>query len=547
MRMNSAFVFSLLFLLLAGPVWAKDQLSAKTLGNPKAPQGGVFYYNIKAEPASLNAISGAEDLYNSNVHEFITETLLRPNDETYALDPSLAERYDISPDGKTFTFYLRKNVKWQDGEPFTSEDVKFSYDAIFNPDFNAAFLRTYYDNIEKVETPDAFTVRFTTKSKYFNNFLQIADMRIVPKHFYGKTKEDAKKNKVTMGTGPYILEKYEQGQRITLTRNPNWWGNSVESEKGKYNFKTIVIRFVKDDNIALEMLKKGDIDFVQMNPEMYMKKAVGPEWGKSVLKIKAENKTPKGTGFIAWNLRRDLFKDRDVRLALAHLMNRDLMNQKFRYGMSLPATGPWYQQNEYADPTVKAVTFDPKKANELLQKAGWSDPDKTGVLSKVINGKKTEFAFTLTYGNQDSEKYYTIYQEDLKRVGIRMDLKLLEWNAFVKLLDDGNFDAITLQWSGVVDYDPKQIWHSANAVKGGSNFIGYKNPKVDQMIDAAREEMDKKKRIPMMRAVYKQIADDAPYAFMFNDKFDLYGQTKRMGKIKPTYTYSIGRDYWYVQ
>jgi len=232
---------------------------------------------------------------------------------------------------------------------------------------------------------------------------------------------------------------------------------------------------------------------------------------------------------------------------LALLMNRDEMNKKFRFGMSLPATGPWYQQSEYADPATKAVPFDPKKAVELLKEAGWSDIDHDGKLKKMIDGKKTEFKFTLYYPNKDREKYYVLYQGDLKKVGIDMQLQLLEWNALLKAMDESNFDAVSLGWgAGSIDTDPKQIWSSASAVKGGSNFIGYKSPEVDKLIDQARGELDKQKRVKILRQVYAKIAADYPYAFMFNDKFVLYAHSARVKMVKPSFKYDTGSDYWWI-
>jgi len=153
-----------------------------------------------------------------------------------------------------------------------------------------------------------------------------------------------------------------------------------------------------------------------------------------------------------------------------------------------------------------------------LAKAGWVDGDKDGVLEK--NGKK--FEFTLFFANKDNEKYYILYQEDLKKAGIKMNLQLLEWNALLKNVDEAKFDAIAMGWGGgAVDHDPKQIWHSASIGTGGSNFIGYKNAKVDTLIDKARTELNKQKRIPLYREIYREIAADAPYVFMFNDKFAL--------------------------
>jgi peptide/nickel transport system substrate-binding protein/microcin C transport system substrate-binding protein len=519
----------------------------KPFGNPNAPQTGTFAINLKGEPTTLNPITST-DGYAQDVQSYILDSLMERNVDTYDWIPALAESVDKSKDGHTFTFKIRQGVKWTDGQPMTAEDVKFSFDVIFDPVYNAAAQRPYYENIEKCEIIAPDQVRFTTKNKYFGNFDVVAGLTILPKHIYGKPEEGKKINKTLIGTGPYKIEKYDQGQSIVLVKNKDWWGNAVDWRKGMYNFERIRIRFINDDNIAVESLEKGDVDYVTMNPEMFMKKTEGPTWGKTSIKEKVENLAPKGFNYIGWNMRKDLFKDKNVRLALYYLMNRDEMNKKFRYGMSIPATGPWYQQSDYADKSVKPIPYDPKKALELLKAAGWSDSDKDGVLDKMIGGKKVDFKFDLIYGNKDSEKYYVLYQSDLKKVGIQMNLQLLEFNALLKNLDDGGFDAASLSWGGgSVDLDPKQIWSSASIGPSGSNFVAYSNPEVDKLIEDARAELDKAKRIKMLRVVYKRIAEDVPYAFMFNDKYDLYAHTSKMGMTKPTYKYSQGTGFWWLK
>src|SRR5690606_15718898 len=119
---------------------------------------------------------------------------------------------------------------------------------------------------------------------------------------------------------------------------------------------------------------------------------------------------------------------------------------------------------------------------------------------------------------KDFEKYWTLYQEDLKKAGIVMDLKLMEWGTFITVVHEGKFDAVSMAWGGTFEWDPKQIWHSSSTAAGGSNFISYKNPAVDRLIDNARVEADRKKRMVKLRKVYEMIAEDAPYAFLFNNK-----------------------------
>lgn len=520
----------------------KSDSKVKILGNEKAPQGGTFLYNLGVEPTTLNPITGT-DAYNQTVQGYVLDSLMNRNFETYGWDPALAEKVEISKDGREFTFTLRQGVQWSDGKPLTIEDVKFSFDVIFDDKYNAAQLRPYYENIEKAEVTGPNTIKFVTKSKYFGNFDVVAGLTVLPKHIYGNADEGKKKNKTILGSGPYVLKEYQQGQAIILERNKTWWGNSVPEQRGRFNFQTIRMRFDKEENLVLERLKKGELHFDTLTPEAYMTKTEGAPWGKEVLKKKVENLQSKSYGYIGWNMTREMFADKKVRRALAYMMNRAEMNKKFRFGMSLPATGPWYQQSEYADPATKAIPFDTKKAIALFKEAGWTDSNKDGVLDK--GGKR--FEFSLFFANKDTQKYWVMYQEDLKRVGVVMNLQLLEWNALLKNLDERKFDAVSLGWGGgSVDLDPKQIWHSDSMKDGGSNRVGYSNKEVDKLIEEGAAELDKKKRVKIYRKVYAMIAEDAPYAFMFNDKFILYAVNKQIGLPKDTYKFAVGTDYWWM-
>ena len=517
-----------------------------TAPNATAPKGGNFVINLGGEPPTLHPITST-DLYASNVQAYVCEGLLTRDSDTYEWKTRLADKWEVSKDNKVFTFHIRKNAVFHDGTPVTAEDVKFSFDAIFNPAYEAAHLRPYYEGIQKVEIVDPLTVKFYAKDMYFKNFESAAGLTVIPKHIYGDIAKSKKMNRELICSGPYKLAKFDRGQMIQLKKFDKWYGNDDAAYKGTYNFDTITIRFFKEENVTLERAKKGELDYIDLRIESFMKKTEGAPWGKTIIKHKVANDSPKSYGFIGWNLRKDLFQDKNVRIALAHLLNREEMNKKFRYGMSDLANGAVYIKSEY-NPGNKAIEFNPKKAQDLLAKAGWADADKNGVLEKTINGKKTEFKFSLLYANKDVEKYWTMYREDLKKAGIDMELKYLEWNSFLKLVDDANFDAVTMAWGGgSVDPDPKQIWHSSGAVPGGSNFIGYKSPEVDKLIDEARIEPNKAKRVALLKKVYAKIADDAPYAFLFNDKYEFYANSSRIGMPAETFKYEIGKDYWWVK
>jgi peptide/nickel transport system substrate-binding protein/microcin C transport system substrate-binding protein len=522
---------------------------ATPIGNAAAPSGGTFFYNLVAEPEILNPIYHSERV-TSQIAEFVMDRLLELNPETNAWEPGLAEKYEVSKDGLTFTFKLRKNLKWSDGQPLTSDDVRFTIECVNDPAFKAVHRKSYYEDIAKIETPDPLTIKFVMKKKYYKTLEVLASQTlIVPKHIYGDPSKPL--SKVMMGAGPYMMDQYNHGKSIELVRNPHWWGVDAKEKMsiGQAKFERVVFRFIKDENLQVEMLKKGQLDFLDLQPNQFAQKTSEPPFDTEIIKHKEENQdaTKKAFYFTAWNLKNPLFQDRNVRIALAELMNRPMMIEKFRFGLSDLAAGPTYLRNEQiADPAVKPLPYDPKHASELLKKAGWEDHDKNGILDKKINGAKTEFRFTLLLPNPDYEKYFTSYKEDLKKAGIEMEIKNIEWNAFVKLLNEQKFDSLAMSWVvGSLEADPKQIWHSTSANLGGSNFISYKNPVVDKLIDKAREEMNPVKRRDMFRKVYRTIAEDAPYVWMFSTRYDLYAAWKAVGMTKGTMKYDRGMTFWW--
>lgn len=528
-----------------------SQVFALPLGNPNAPKGGIFKVQMDSPPTTLNALSST-DYYAQLVQVKVMDTLLNKNLETYEWEPALAKEWKIAKDGMSFEFTLRDGVKWHDGKPLTIEDVKFSFDAIMDPTnkYKTASKKSYYENIKSAEILAPNKIKFVVARPYFDNFNVIAGgLLIIPKHLYkDPTKEQEKVlNKTLIGTGPYMLAEFDRAKGIILKTNPQWWGRTDANMKSAFNFDSINMRFISEIDVAIQRMENGDLNLIELGSESYMKKTNGPKWGKDVFKVKTQNKQDSGYGFIALNLTNPILSSQKTRLALAHLFNRREMIKKFLYDLALPATGPLFQRSEYADPAVKPTEYDPKLALKLLKEDGWSSAPGETVLSKMINGKKTQLSFTILNPSKDAEKYLTMFKEDAKKAGVDLGVKFVEWNAFIKLIDERKFEALALSWSGGdVDWDPKQIWHSSSIQNGGSNYVSYNNPKVDKLIDEARVIMDKKERVKRLREVYRLIAEDVPYLFMFNGKFKYYGHSKNIGREKDTYQYDIGTSYWWM-
>lgn len=503
----------------------------------------TFYNNLMITPENLHPIKST-DAYSSIVRAHILESLLIKNISTYEWEPSLAKSWKIHPDKKTFTFYLRKNLKWSDGKPLTAHDVKFSFEAYINPAYGGVHRIPYFENLKSVEVIDDYTLVVKSKKLYFGNFSTIAGMQVIPQHIYNDPK--LKMSKTVIGSGPYVIQHNVKGKILVLKKNPLWQGHKVSSNKNKWHFNTIVFRFIKSEIDSTLRLQREDIDYAHLRPETFVQQTNTEPWGVTIEKVKAIiKKRPKGYSFIGFNLKKPIFQDKRVRKAISHLLNRKLMNEKFYFNYRELATGPWSFHSEYADPSVKPIEFNPQKARALLEQAGWKDSDSDGVLDKKINNKKTNLEFTLSYSNPESEKILTLFQENLKQSGIKLKLKILDWTSFIRILDDKKFDMTLLGWgAGSVDLDPKQIWHSKSSQRGGSNFISYSNPQVDALIDEGRKELNRNKRIKLFQKIYRLIAEDVPYVFLFTSSYVLYGVNKRIYRPKPAFNYDVGEEFW---
>lgn len=515
--------------------------------NPNAPQGGVMNYNLDNEPESLHPIMSGDN-YEQLIANYTHDGLCTSDPETYEVIPALAEKWDVSKDGLTFTFYLRKNAFFHNGDPVTADDVKFSLDAIREPKHQALNIIPYLETFKKVEVLDKHTIRFTASEKYFKNLESLCGgfIKVIPKSAYGDINKSIKMHKELVGAGPYKFERYDKGQMIVVKKFDKWYGKDLKEWKGFYNFDQINFRFTKDDSILIERLKKGDIDFAEFKSIDTFLKAKGPQFGKTVFAKKVVNNKPKSYGYIGFNFKNPIFKDLAARKAFAHLVNRAEMNKKFKDGMADLATGPVSVKSDQAA-NVKAIEYSPKKAQELLKEAGWADTDKDGVLDKTVDGKKIDMKINLIYANKDSEKYFTMIKEDCKKAGIELTLRFMEWNSFIKAIDDRNMELWAMGWGGgSVEGDPKQIWHSKSTGKGGSNYGSYANPEVDKLIDEGRQELDKAKRRTIFKKVYTLIAEDVPYVFLFNNKYEFYANSAKMKMTADTFKYDFGQATWWT-
>jgi len=503
-------------------------------GNP-SPEGAVegdwLVRRLSAEPATLNPIT-ATDVYESTVNSFIYESLVKRDNRTLKLVPLLAESWDISADMLQYTFTLKEGLKWQDGKPLTSRDVVFTFETVKDPKVDAPHLRNYYRSLKKVEAIDNRRVRFTYSEPYFKTLEMTGGMSILPEHIFKEGDFNTHPaGRKPLGSGPYSFVKWDTGKEIVLARNENYWGQ-------KPSLKKIVFKIITDETVALQVLKRGEMDLMGLTPIQWVRQTKGKKFTRMFDKL--QYYLP-GYSFLGWNQKRPYFADKRVRRAMTMLIDRENILEKLRYGFGRVITGNFFYESPDYDKDIKPWPFDLKGAKELLEQAGWTDTDGDGIRDR--EGVPFRFDFTISSGSQFAEQMATILKDSLGKVGIEMTIRPLEWALFTKVLDDRTYDAVILGWSLPLEADPYQVWHSSQVEKG-SNFVGFINQEADEIIEVARVTFDREKRKKLYRRFHQIMHDEQPYTFLFVNK-SLVALDKR---FKDVMVYPLGLDptEWYV-
>lgn len=510
-------IFILIALLSAGCT-RQDQTPAPTpqttpaVSDTTPVQGDWIIQRMDSDADSLNPLT-LESANAQVISAMMNEGMLQMNNYTLKLEPCLAESWEISPDQLTYTFHLRHDVRWHDGQPFTADDVKFTYDKLMDPTVDAAPIRSYFTNIKSCEVLDPYTVRFVATARYFKTLEVLGTYIVVlPKHVFATGDPDFNKNafgRHPIGTGPYKFVRWDTGSQIVVERNDDYW----DTAHPRYP-KRIVYQILEEPYVAAQLLKKGEIDVFDHVDPIQWERELKPS--RSMQHLKELVYPFPSYSYLGFNLRLPIFSDIRVRHAIDLLIPRDeilakvYLNQYANEtsGYDPPST-PSYNHD------VPPTPYDPVMAAQLLDQAGWKNDHGDGLLYK--DGKPLSFTVSYGSGNPIVQKMAELIQESLQRAGIDLKLERLTFAQLISQLDDWKFDACMLSWALDINEDPSQIWASSEAdIKKSSNAIGYKNPEADKLMDAAKLEYDDDKRTAIYRQLHRLIHDDYPVCFLFN-------------------------------
>jgi peptide/nickel transport system substrate-binding protein len=463
----------------------------------------TFYSHLRAEPGTLNPFTST-DAYSGAINQLVYESLLDRDYDTLAIIPQLAERWEISPDKMRYRFYLKKGVLWSDGVELTADDVVYSFNTMKDPKVACAHLKVYYIDVKSVRKIDRYAVEFFYSKLSYLALSNCGGLQIIPKHIFedGTDFNTHKNNRYPIGTGPYKFDRWDTGKNVVLVRNELYRDKKPEIRK-------VVYRIIQDQSVALQMLKKGDIDEMELREIEWVRQTGSKKFNENYYKLKYYVPI---YAYIGWNSAREFFKDRRVRRAMTQLINRKAILDKLRFGIGEIVTGPFYLFGENYNKKLKPWPYDPERARQLLKEAGWADHDGDGIIDK--NGKKFSFTFIIPSESKFGERLGSIMKEDFAKVGIQVDISRFEWAVFLNKIQSRDFDATTLRWSGGYDEDPYQVWHSSQ-IKGGSNYVGFSNREADRLIEKARQEFDAKKRIKMYHRFHEILHNEQPYTFLY--------------------------------
>jgi len=494
----------LLCLLVLAVAGCKDEAPPPP---PKAAGPAVPAYGDAMVEGAIGDASNltpyiASDSASSSVTGLVFNGLLKL-DKDLNIAPDLAESWEISEDGLTITFNLRRNVTWQDGVPFTSADVLFTYQFVIDPKTPTPYAGDFLQ-VKKAEVLGPYTFRVSYE-KPFARALYSWLSSILPKHLMeGADPRNSPLARHPIGTGPFVFVKWDPGSSIELKANPDYW-------EGRTYLDRIIYKVIPDLATMFLELKAGNLDQMSLTPIQYERQTNSPDFKAQFNKYRypAFSYT-----YLGYNLRLPMFADKRVRQALSYAINTEELIQGVLLGLGQPANGPFKPGTWANNPKVKPYPFDPAKAKRLLAAAGWEDHDGDGVLDK--DGQPFAFTIVTNQGNAARIKTAVIVQEWLKQIGIQVKVRAVEWAAFLKnFIDAQDFEAVVLGWTTPPDPDPYAVWHSSKTESGGLNFIGFKNAEVDRLIEEGRTTFDQEVRRRAYFRFQEIIHEEQPYTFLY--------------------------------
>ncbi len=450
----------------------------------------VVIVGVRSAPNSLDPRQ-ANDEASARVAQLVFSSLMDIGPDL-RVRPVLAARLD-NPDPLTYVAHLRHGVRFHDGHELTARDVVYTFGAFLDPAFVSPY-KGAYRVLESVTALDDHTVRFRLKEPFSAFPIQLVTPPVVPADSGDSLRT------FPIGTGPYRFVRYAVDDQVVLSAFEGYWD-------GLPNNPGVILKIVPDDTMRGLELRKGSVDLVvnDLPPDIvHQLDADG--------RVQVARAPGLDFSYLGFNMRDPLLQDRRVRHAIGHAIDRDAIVTHLRRGLAKPAIGLIPPQAWAFEPGVRQFDHDPALARRLLDEAGFPDPDGDGPAMRLRLSLKISTA-------EETRLQSTVIQEDLRRVGIDLDVRSYEFATFFADVLKGNFQLFSLQWVGGALVDPdilRRVFHSQQVPPAGFNRGYYRNEAVDALIDRATQALDEGERRALYAQAQRLIAEDAPYIPIWN-------------------------------
>jgi peptide/nickel transport system substrate-binding protein len=517
----------LTFLVVVLVVSLASPASAARKGFDAKKAGGDLVFSSFADATRLtpNTVS---DAVSNRIIGFMFDALVS-TDKQNQIIPSVATSWKVENNSKRYTFFMRKDVKWHDGKPLTAHDVKFSFDMYLHKDSINPYKGSI-NMIDKVTAKDNYTVVFDLKDPS-PLFLYTVGQAIIPKHKFPngvKSFNDSSFHRNPVGSGPYKFKEWKTAQRIVVTANKSYWD-------GRPYMDTITMKILPDANVEVVNLLKGQVDFV----ESIDAKVVGQVTKNKNLKV-----VKYDTGrydFIGLNVEDPKFSDMRVRQALQYGLNRQAIVDRIMLKNGVVASGPIHPLEAPYNKSVKPYPYDVKKANELLDAAGWK-MGNSGYREK--GGKVFEIELAYNNGNKIRENIAKVAQQDWKKIGVKVTPRSWDFSIELEKIDSGEIDAYILAWTLGTNPDKYGLWHSSQIPANNNQRI--KDPVVDKIMEDFRKEPNAAKRNALYQQLHK-ILNEKAYSLWTHHPKGFAGMSKDLAGVEfSLYSrwYNVTDWYW---
>ncbi len=469
----------------------------------------TLYLPISANPSRINPIL-ASDSQSAEIAEWIFNGLFK-YDKNGKIIVDLAESYRFL-DATRLEVVLKKNVLWHDGEKLSADDVIFTLDTIRSPKLFSPYTSSY-DVVEKIEKVDDYTIIIHYKKPYFRA-LEIWMSGILPKHVLENEQDimTSKFNQSPIGTGPYTLKSLKSSSNIELNAFNGYFEGVPKIEK-------IVYRFMPDSTTSFLSLKNKELDVSGLKPIQYKKQLDDSFYENfNIYETAGYSYT-----YLGFNLQDKKFQDKKIREAISLLIDRKEIIDVMLFGYGKISRGPFLEGSIGYPQDAPSPEYNVQKAQAILESLGYNE--------------KNRFGFEISVPSGGSGKYIAeLIQYQLQKASIDVTIKSMEWQAFLNtVVEPRRFETVLMAWSTSLMPNPRSIWHSGSMKKGGFDFIGYQNEKVDKLIEDAETEVETEILSEKLQAIYKEVTKDIPYIFLYSPS-SITAANKQIKNIDPALT-----------